>query len=168
MFLFDGLDEIRDPALRIDFARTLITFLDQCNCEYRCILSMRKHVFVDDIATTLEQAGFEVFETATLSEEQRLEIIRNYGPPEFVSEILDAIRRNYRLARMSDNVLLLSLFAECYSLGGEYPNTRARILDADVKRRICLIPNDPGRRDEAQDFLAELAGTMRSFLTRAI
>lgn len=161
ILIFDGLDEIRDLKQRRWFIYSLIDFVSRFDRRHSYLISSRKYGFFGEIADKLEIQEFEKIEmTSRPDDDLKRAILRAYLPKSVdVDRVLRKITTNYRLARLSDNVLLLNIMAENYDARAESLQTRGRLLERRVNKFITTlfkIPEDP-----AKDFLGQLASRMR-------
>ena len=162
ILIFDGLDEIRDLTQRRRFVYSLIDFISGFDHPHSYLISSRKYGFSGEIAHLLENQEFERIEmTKRLDDDLKREILRVYVPKAVqVNEIFRKITTNYRLARLSDNVLLLSIMAENYDVEAESLQTRGSLLQRRVNKSITTLIKIP--EDPAKEFLSQLAFIMRA------
>jgi len=170
--ILDGLDEIRDPVRRNSFAYSLVDFLEDFEgVGHRYVIATREYGFRAEISEIFRNNGFEIFEmTKKPAAEVKRKILNAYLPdlPEQVSssQVLDVLTSNYRLERLSDNVLLMNILAEHYQPGFTPPQTRGLLLKKRADSYIAAVTNLPG--EHAKEFMIRLATVMRQQQRRGL
>jgi hypothetical protein len=163
--IFDGLDEIFHVAQRRRFVYSLIDFLEYfAGLGHNYIVSSRTYGFVGEVSETLIDNDFQILEiTKKPDVDVKRKFLKAYLPalPGQVSSdnVLNKLTSNYRLARLSDNALLMNILAEHYKPGVPPPQTRGLLLKKRAESYIAGTKKLPG--ELAKEFMSRLALEMR-------
>ncbi|MEV5764060.1 HEAT repeat domain-containing protein [Micromonospora sp. NPDC052213] len=132
LFLFDGLDEVFDPAQREEVAAQIATFAS----EYPGVRTMVTSRAAGYLRHTFANAGFDHFTLEDLDDERIVRFLGNwyrYVMPTPTAEadrqrrqILDVVRRSRAMHEIAGNPLLLMLMA-IVGRGHPLPRNRHRL-----------------------------------------
>ncbi|MCI4066721.1 HEAT repeat domain-containing protein [Micromonospora sp. R77] len=132
LFLFDGLDEVFDPAQREEVAAQIATFAN----EYPGVLTVVTSRAAGYLRHTFANAGFDHFTLEDLDDEQIARFLGNwyrYVMPTPAAEaerqrrqILDVVRSSRAMHEIAGNPLLLMLMA-IVGRGHPLPRNRRRL-----------------------------------------
>ena len=163
--IFDGLDEIRRVDGRRRFVEATLRLSEKFP-QHAIVIGSRKNGLTEELRTELRKQEFVVVEPKRLTDDTKLDIISRYAKNVDPRTVLSAINASYRVARLSDNVLLLRLFSEQFELpGGNLPRTRGRAIEKHVKYcigRVEVLAAQESRARCGIRFLCDLAAMMRN------
>jgi hypothetical protein len=157
--LLDGFDEIRDPAARHLFVRTLT---ERARPWRQVIIAGRRYGYTQQMRQMLEAANFECREIRPLSPELKRRILERRLGKWAAESALSAVRNRHRLERLTDNPLMLSIVAENSSSLDQ--SSRGAILSRYVMHAMTQIQNG-APTDLVHRFLEELSARMRDTRT---
>ena len=152
LFLFDGLDEARDPNTRARVLEAVADFVDHASPKYRFLLTSRPYAWEETAPALARQpdplALDEMFVPYTLADFQPGQIesfIQRWYPAvqergwvtpadatAKTQELLAAVKRE-DLQALARNPLLLNLMATLHSSRAKLPEDRADLYDEVVK-----------------------------------
>lgn len=163
--IFDGLDEIRRVDGRRRFVEAMLSLSEKFP-QHAVVIGSRKYGFTEELRTELWKQDFVVVEPRRLDDDTKLDIISRYAKNVHPGTVLAAINANYRVARLSDNALLLRLFSEQFKLSGaNLPRTRGRAIERHVEHcigQVELLAAPESRGKYGIRFLCDLAALMRN------
>jgi hypothetical protein len=160
LLIFDGLDEIRQPDDRADLLDAAVAL---AGSTHWCAIGSRRYGFADEARAKLGAVGFIVCEPQRLDPPTKRRIIGKYVlAARDADAVLSQITQNYRLARLSDNVLLLRLLAQEYAAKRELPRTRGHLLRNYTDQCIDSVPLLAGRANTTRAVLSAFAQRMRA------